>query len=135
MTDRFREFAKAISDAVGTYRAFMVAFIIVVAWGLGGPLFHFSDSWQLVINTSTTIVTFLMVFLIQATQNRETRAIHLKLDELIRAQRKARNIFADLEHATEEELQKLESQFRRLRTRAEAHAKAIEEQAPSSATR
>ncbi len=134
MTDRFRQFAKAISDAVGTYRAFMVAFLIVVAWGLAGPLFHFSDSWQLVINTSTTIVTFLMVFVIQATQNRETRAIHLKLDELIRAQRKARNIFADLEHATDEELQKLEGQFRRLRTRAEAHAKVTEEKAPRSAT-
>ena len=111
-----------MSDAVGTYRAFLLAVIAVAAWVVVGPLFHFSDSWQLVINTATTIVTFLMVFLIQATQNRETRALHLKLDELIRAQQRARNIFADLENATEEELRELEAQFRGLRALAAAQA-------------
>jgi low affinity Fe/Cu permease len=122
--ERFGRFAAEISDAVGTYRAFLVALVLVVAWAVTGPLFHFSDSWQLVINTGTTIVTFLMVFLIQTTQNRETRAIHLKLDELIRSQRKARNIFADLEHATEDELKLLEGEFRRLRADAGGRARA-----------
>jgi low affinity Fe/Cu permease len=89
-----------------------------------GPLFGFSDSWQLVINTGTTIVTFLMVFLIQATQNRETRALHLKLDELIRVQRRARNLFTDLEHATDEELKALEEEFRKVRSRAETRGMA-----------
>jgi len=125
--ERFRRFAAAISVAVGTYRAFLVALVLVAAWGITGPLFHFSDSWQLVINTGTTVVTFLMVFLIQTTQNREMRAIHLKLDELIRTQRKARDIFADLEDATEEELKMLEAEFRRLRAGAEKHSRLREE--------
>jgi low affinity Fe/Cu permease len=120
MRERFTRFAETISQLLGTYRAFLVALVFVVAWAVTGPIFHFSDSWQLVINTATTVVTFVMVFLIQATQNREMRAIHLKLDELIRSQRKARNIFADLEHATEEELEVLESEFRKLRARAHA---------------
>jgi low affinity Fe/Cu permease len=120
VNDRFSRFALAISEAVGTHRAFLVALGIVVAWAVVGPLFGFSDSWQLVINTGTTVVTFLMVFLIQATQNRETRALHLKLDELIRSQRRARDTFTDLEHATEEELAELEAEFRRVRARAEA---------------
>ena len=120
MRERFTRFAETISQLLGTYRAFLVALVFVVAWAVTGPIFHFSDSWQLVINTATTVVTFVMVFLIQATQNREMRAIHLKLDELIRSQRKARNIFADLEHATDEELEELETQFRKLRARAHA---------------
>src|SRR5207248_5461997 len=97
---RFRAFACAVAAAVGTHWAFVIALGVVLAWALTGPVFHFSDSWQLVINTGTTIVTFLMVFLIQATQNRDGKAIQLKLDELIRSQRSARNVFADLEHAT-----------------------------------
>jgi len=116
----FARFALWVSEATGTPRAFTLAFLTNVAWAVTGPVFGFSDSWQLVINTGTTIVTFLMVFLIQATQNRDTRALHLKLDELIRAQRRARNIFADLEHATDEELEALEGEFRRIRARAEA---------------
>ncbi|WP_242335721.1 MULTISPECIES: low affinity iron permease family protein [Anaeromyxobacter] len=120
MNGRFARFALAISEVVGTPRAFLLALALVVGWGVTGPLFHFSDSWQLVINTGTTVVTFLMVFLIQATQNRETRALHLKLDELIRSQRKARNIFTDLEHATDDELAELEAEFRKVRARAEA---------------
>ncbi len=116
--DWFHRLAFAVADKVGSARAFVVALAVVLAWSITGPLFKFSDSWQLVINTGTTIVTFLIVFLIQATQNREARAIHLKLDELIRAQRNARNTFADLEDATEEELSALETEFRRIRSRA-----------------
>ncbi len=117
---RFAQLALWVSDATGSPPAFVLAILTVLAWAVTGPLFGFSDSWQLVINTGTTVVTFLMVFLIQATQNRETRALHLKVDELIRAQRNARNIFADLEHATDEELEKLEREFRRIRSLAEA---------------
>jgi low affinity Fe/Cu permease len=120
--ERFHRFAVAVSDAMGSSWAFVAALALVAVWGGTGPLFRFSDSWQLVINTGTTVVTFLMVFLIQTTQNRESRALHLKLDELIRSQRNARNIFADLEHATEQELAELEAEFRRVRTRAAARA-------------
>jgi low affinity Fe/Cu permease len=116
----FAKLASGASNLVGSPRAFFLALALVVVWAVSGPLFHYSDSWQLLINTGTTVVTFLMVFLIQATQNRETRALHLKLDELIRSQRSARNIFADLEHATDEELAELEAEFRKVRARAEA---------------
>jgi low affinity Fe/Cu permease len=125
--DWFVSFAWRTSEATGTPTGFLVAFATVLVWAVTGPLFHFSDSWQLVINTGTTVVTFLMVFLIQATQNRETRALHLKIDELIRVQRKARNIFADLEHATDDELRALEGEFRRIRARAEARATTLRE--------
>ena len=102
---------------MGTHASFLIALVVVLAWAISGPVFGFSDSWQLVINTGTTIVTFLMVFLIQATQNRDGKAIQLKLDELIRAQKSARNVFADLEHATEEELREFETEFKALRAR------------------
>jgi len=121
----FRGFACRVSEAVGSYWAFIAAFGVVLAWAVTGPLFHFSDSWQLVINTGTTIVTFLMVFLIQATQNRDGKALHLKLDELIRAQRSARNVFADLEHASEAELKRFEEEFRSLRSRGRPATKAV----------
>jgi low affinity Fe/Cu permease len=88
--------------------------VVVAGWLISGPLFRFSNAWQLVINTATTVVTFLMVFLIQATQNRDAKAIHLKLDELIRSSR-ARNVFADLEDASEAELAAFKDEFRRLR--------------------
>jgi low affinity Fe/Cu permease len=97
--------------------AFIVALGTVIAWALTGPIFHFSEVWQLVINTATTIITFLMVFVIQSTQNRDAKAFHLKLDELIRAGT-ARNVFADLEDASEEELQHYEREFTRIRERA-----------------
>jgi low affinity Fe/Cu permease len=128
--DWFAGFAWRTSAAAGTPTGFLLAFATIVVWGVTGPLFHFSDSWQLVINTGTTVVTFLMVFLIQATQNRETRALHLKVDELIRVQRKARNIFADLEHANEDELRMLEREFRKMRARAEARKTVKGEQEP-----
>jgi low affinity Fe/Cu permease len=94
--------------------AFLTAIGLIVVWGLSGPLFHFSDTWQLVINTSTTIITFLMVFLIQNTQNRDAKAIHLKLDELIHAIDGARNKLVNLENLSDDELEKLESEFARL---------------------
>jgi low affinity Fe/Cu permease len=99
---------------LGGHWAFLVATLVVALWLVSGPLFRFSDAWQLVINTTTTVVTFLMVFLIQATQNRDAKAIQLKLDELIRSS-KARNIFADLENASEAELLAFKEEFRKLR--------------------
>jgi len=113
--ERFRRFAVEVSEALGSYWAFVAAFAVILAWACSGPLFHFSDHWQLIINTGTTVVTFLMVFVIQTSQNRDSKAIHLKLDELIRVQVKARNIFADLENATEEELKRFAEEFRKLR--------------------
>jgi low affinity Fe/Cu permease len=99
---------------LGTAWAFAFAFLIIVVWALTGPIFHFSDTWQLIINTGTTIVTFLMVFLIQNTQNRDAKAVHLKLDELIRAIEGARNRLVDLEELSDDELKKLEHEFKRL---------------------
>ncbi len=116
--DRFHRFAFGAAELVGTSHAFVVACWLILAWALSGPLFHFSDTWQLVVNTATTVVTFLMVFLLQATQNRDSRAIHLKLDELIRSQRAARNVFAALQDASDEELARFEAEFRRLAERA-----------------
>jgi len=98
--------------------------MLVLGWALTGPLFDFSETWQLVINTTTTIITFLMVFLIQTTQNRDARALHLKLDELIRAS-DARNAFADLEDASEEELEALQHEFEQLRERGVATGEAV----------
>jgi low affinity Fe/Cu permease len=112
--DFFRKFAHRTSNGVGSPWAFIVAVLIIVVWALTGPLFHFSDTWQLVINTGTTIITFLMVFLIQNTQNRDAIAIHLKLDELIRALKGARNKLVDLEELSDEELEKLRQEFHRL---------------------
>src|SRR5437016_10362239 len=129
----FRRFSYRVAAAVGTHRAFLIATAVVLAWAATGPLFHFSDSWQLVINTGTTIVTFLMVFLIQATQNRDGKAVQLKLDELIRAQREARNVFADLEHATEDELREFEAEFKALRARGLTQKKAARAAAEKAA--
>ena len=104
---------------LGTAWAFVGAVIVILVWIFTGPTFHFSDTWQLIINTATTIVTFLMVFLIQNTQNRDAKAVHLKLDELIRALKGARNQLVDLEDLSDEELKKLEKQFQSMRKRAE----------------
>jgi low affinity Fe/Cu permease len=114
----FRKFAAGTAEWVGRPPAFFLACLVVVVWGLTGPAFHFSDTWQLVINTGTTIVTFLMVFAIQNTQNRDAKAMHLKLDELIRAMGGARNRLVDLEEMTDAELLLLEDEFRELRARA-----------------
>jgi low affinity Fe/Cu permease len=114
--DAFRRFAHRCSTWVGSPYSFALALLVVVAWAVTGPLFHFSDTWQLVINTGTTVVTFLMVFLIQATQNRDTQSVHLKLDELIRANRNARNLLAGIENCSEEELEVLQKEFEKLRS-------------------
>jgi len=111
MRDFFRKFAHKTSEAVGSPWAFLLALLIIGGWAATGPLFKYSDTWQLVINTGTTIVTFLMVFLIQNTQNRDARAIHLKLDELIRALGPARNRLVDLENLSDDELDALQKEF------------------------
>jgi low affinity Fe/Cu permease len=117
--ERFRRLACAAAECVGTYWAFVTALALIAIWAVTGPIFHFSDTWQLVINTATTIVTFLMVFLIQNTQNRDAKAIHLKLDELIRSTSKARNTLVNLENLTDEELAHLQSEFAQLQKRAQ----------------
>jgi low affinity Fe/Cu permease len=118
-SDAFRFFAKRSSKMLGSAWAFGGAILIIVVWGLTGPMFHFSNTWQLIINTGTTIVTFLMVFLIQNTQNRDAKAAHLKLDEIIRALKGARNQLIDLEKLSDEDLTSLEKQFERVRKKAE----------------
>src|SRR5436190_12534904 len=123
ISDAFRVFARRSSVMLGSAWAFAGAMLVILVWLLTGPTFHFSDTWQLIINTGTTIVTFLMVFLIQNTQNRDAKAMHLKLDEIIRALKKARNEMVDLEDLSDEELDRLEDQFRRLRTKAENHGR------------
>lgn len=114
MNEFFRRFSHRVSDATGSPWAFIIAVTIIVIWGLTGPIFRFSDTWQLVINTSTTIVTFLMVFLIQNTQNRDSKAIHLKLDEIIRSMDKARDSLIDLEDLSDEEITRVQEEFKRL---------------------
>jgi low affinity Fe/Cu permease len=116
----FNIFAKHCAAIVGSPWAFVLAVIIVMAWVVTGPQFAYSDTWQLVINTGTTIVTFLMVFLIQNTQNRDTKAIHLKLDELIYGVHGARNSLIDLENLSDQVLEVLQQQFERLRKRGDA---------------
>ena len=118
MHDAFRKFARDVSNLVGTPHAFALALAGVVVWLASGPVFHYSDTWQLVINTATTIITFLVVFMIQNTQNRDSKAIHLKLDELLRAVKAARTNLVDLEDLPDEELARLETEFKRLRLEA-----------------
>jgi low affinity Fe/Cu permease len=121
--DAFRCFAQRSSTLLGSAWAFCGAVLVIVVWLVTGPTFHFSDTWQLIINTATTVITFLMVFLIQNTQNRDAKAMHLKLDELIRAVKGARNQLVDLENLSDEDLKNLEQQFRRLRKQAEGSRK------------
>jgi low affinity Fe/Cu permease len=116
----FATFAKATSHATGRPSAFFCACLIVALWGATGPLFGFSDTWQLVINTSTTIVTFLMVFLIQNTQNRDTEALQIKLDELIRATEGAHNALLDLEELEDREFDQIRATYSQLAKRARA---------------
>lgn len=114
MPEVFRKLAHAASEAAGTAWAFILASSVIVVWALTGPLFGFSDTWQLVINTGTTVLTFLMVFLIQNTQNREAKALHLKLDELIFSIKGARNAMMNLDDLSDEELARLHREFQRL---------------------
>ena len=114
-TDVFRSFAKESAAAVGSPWAFLLAIVVVLGWLATGPTFRYSDTWQLVINTGTTIITFLIVFLIQNSQNRDAKAIHLKLDELIHKVKGARDALIDLENCTDEELERLQQQFEQLK--------------------
>jgi low affinity Fe/Cu permease len=118
ISDRFRRLADKVTEAAGTAWAMGGAALVVLVWLLTGPVFGFSDTWQLVINTGTTIITFLMVFAIQTSQNRESKAMHLKLDELIRATKGARNAFIDEEYETDAELKLDEARLRERAKRA-----------------
>lgn len=118
LTDIFHDFAKGSAAIVGSPWAFFLAILAIIAWLATGPTFAYSDTWQLMINTSTTIVTFLIVFLIQNTQNRDAKAVHLKLDELIHGVKGARNSLINLQNLTDEELEDLQREFERLRKKS-----------------
>lgn len=128
MNNFFRLLAHKTSEAMGSSWAFILAFLVVVAWAVSGPWFGYSNTWQLVINTGTTILTFLMVFLIQNTQNRDSHALHLKLDELIRAIDPARNKMINVENMTDEELDKLNSEFEVFSRKHEESHKMLEQE-------
>lgn len=113
-SNHFNSFAKQVSHAVGHSGSFIIALSLVLIWLITGPLFHFSDTWQLIINTGTTIITFLMVFLIQNTQNRDTKILNLKIDELIKTKKNARNSILDLDKLSDEDLKKLEEEYKKL---------------------
>ena len=123
MREHFRKLAYLTAEVVGSPWAFLVGVWVVLVWGLSGTYFHYSDTWQLVINTGTTIVTFLVVFLIQGAQNRDSRALHLKLDELLRAVDHARTSLVALESRTDDDLDRLQKEFAQLR---EAQGERIE---------
>jgi low affinity Fe/Cu permease len=118
MRDFFRKFAHFCSEQVGKPWAFVLALIIILIWGFSGPTTGYSNTWQLVINTTTTILTFLMVFLIQNTQNREAKAINLKLDELLLAIKRAKDSLVDVEDATDKELENLETKYQNIGRKA-----------------
>jgi low affinity Fe/Cu permease len=122
----FVHFAQLVSHATGRPLAFLLAVATILIWGALGPVFGYSDTWQLVINTGTTIVTFLMVFVIQNTQNRDTAAMHIKIDELIRVTGKARNILLDLEELDDKTLETLRLDYEGLASKAKSRAKAPE---------
>ena len=118
MREFFTALANKTSRAVGSHWAFIIAVLIVLIWGMTGPMFHFSDTWQLVINTGTTIITFLMVFLIQNTQNRDAKAMHLKLDELIASLKAAHNEMIDIESLSDERLEEMKQALAQMPQRA-----------------
>jgi len=127
----FRKFSIGAANALGSSWMFIANVLLIVVWLLAGPFFNYSDTWQLVVNTATTVITYLAVFLIQNTQNRDAKAIHLKLDELIKGVSGARTHLVDLENLTDEELASLQEEFKRLRTK---HEKAVgKETAPAAA--
>jgi low affinity Fe/Cu permease len=123
-TSWFTRFTKRTAFASGQPLTFVLAVLVVAAWAITGPLFHFSDTWQLVINTGTTIITFLMVFLIQSTQNRDAEAVHIKLDELLRVSPGAHNVLMDLEELEEQELDRIRAVYVRLAEDARAGVQA-----------
>ncbi|MGE7965791.1 low affinity iron permease family protein [Pseudomonas sp. NPDC089918] len=111
---KFANIAQKLSLWAGLPRTFLGAIVLIILWGLSGPIFHFNDTWQLIINTSTTIITFLMVFLIQNTQNRDTDILHLKIDELLRVTKEAQNAMLDLESLDLKQLEELRKKYRNL---------------------
>ena len=115
MKELFRRIAERAAHAVGSYWAFLIALLTVVVWALTGPFFGYSDTWQLFINTGTTVITFLMVFLIQNTQNRESRIVALKLDELLRGVEGARTGLVELDHMSDEDLERVHQEFSQMR--------------------
>jgi low affinity Fe/Cu permease len=127
----FPTFARATANAAATPAAFVFAVLIVIIWAITGPVFNYSDTWQLVINTGTTIVTFLMVFLIQNTQNRDTVALQMKLDELIRANKGAHNLLLDLENMDDDEIAQLRQVYERLASQARGRQESHKEEASS----
>ena len=120
VAESFTRFAKATARASGHPTTFGVAVLVILVWAVTGPVFHFSDTWQLIINTGTTIITFLMVFLIQNTQNRDSVAMQIKLDELLRAVQGAHTALANLEDLTEEELEQFKARYAKLAEAARA---------------
>ena len=114
LNEAFRTFSRGAADALGTPWMFVLNVLLIIVWLAFGPLTHFSDSWQLIVNTGTTVLTYLAIFLIQNTQNRDSKALHLKLDELISSVEGARNRLVDLQNLTDAELEEFEQQFRRL---------------------
>jgi low affinity Fe/Cu permease len=132
MNNLFRAFAHRSAELVGSPAVFLAGVLIVLVWGITGPIFHYSDTWQLVINTGTTIITFLMVFLIQNTQNRDAKAMHLKLDELIRAVGAARTGLVHLEDLSDDDLQTLETEFKTLHESLERKPEHGRKAAPKS---
>ena len=120
---RFSRFASRTAQLVGHPYMFLFAVAVLILWAASGPLFHFSDTWQLIINTGTTIITFLVVFLIQNTQNRDARALHLKLDELIRSHHPAHDDMIDVEKLSDEDLDELEKRYAAIREQKEARLK------------
>ena len=116
MKKMFDKFSSKVTSATGTPAAFISALLIIIVWSITGPVFHFSDTWQLVINTGTTIVTFLMVFVIQQSQNKDTKALHLKLNELIACNKLASNRLVDIEDLTADEIEVLKKYYVKLAT-------------------
>jgi len=126
LKELFHKFSSKTSEIVGSAGAFCAAVGLIMGWALAGPFAHYSETWQLVINTSTTIITFLMVFLIQNTQNRDSKMVHLKLDELIRSQEGARNDMIDLESLSDDELARLAQEFATLRAKDDSLHKTLD---------
>jgi low affinity Fe/Cu permease len=130
MHKQFRRIATIVADAMGTPWAFLAALGLVILWAAAGPLLNYSSQWQLMINTTTTVVTFLMVFLLQSTQNRHAVAVQIKLDELLRAVHGARTRLVNLEELSDEDLARLHEEFKRLRERLNGHGEGEEAETP-----
>jgi low affinity Fe/Cu permease len=123
MNEWFRKFSMGAANALGSSWMFIANVLLILTWLIAGPFFKFSDSWQLIVNTGTTVLTYLAVFLIQNTQNRDAKAIHLKLDELIKGVEGARTHLVDLENLSDEELESLQKEFTRIKNKAKGSAK------------